>query len=184
MTIGTATEEDEKPQYPALWSEKDKELVVKLWTEGASLSNIGKTFGKSRNSVAGIIHRLGIKRSPELNKAALKARPITKGARKPRPMAIRKPPVLPHVFFRKEKGSSAPVDLLDLLPHHCRYPLDLPSGKRKFCGEAKAWVVHIHEATGEARIGEVSYCRRHAEKCFRNAQDLIFFAPESQDIES
>ena len=49
------------PRSP--WSAGDTEEVARLWTAGATASQIAKSLGKSRNSVLGKIGRLGLKRN-------------------------------------------------------------------------------------------------------------------------
>lgn len=49
------------PRSP--WSAGDTEQVARLWTSGATASQIAKSLGKSRNSVLGKIGRLGLKRN-------------------------------------------------------------------------------------------------------------------------
>ena len=49
------------PRSP--WSDGDTAEVARLWTSGATASQIAKSLGKSRNSVLGKIGRLGLKRN-------------------------------------------------------------------------------------------------------------------------
>jgi hypothetical protein len=46
------------------WSESDVEVLTKLWSEGLSISKIGKHIGKTRNAVVGKAHRVGLPSRP------------------------------------------------------------------------------------------------------------------------
>lgn len=42
-----------------IWTLENTALAVRLWTEGKSASEIGKTLGITRNAVIGKMHRMG-----------------------------------------------------------------------------------------------------------------------------
>lgn len=46
-----------------IWTLENTALAVRLWTEGKSASEIGKTLGITRNAVIGKVHRMGVKRN-------------------------------------------------------------------------------------------------------------------------
>ena len=46
------------------WTDERLKKLVALWDEGLSISVIGKQLGVSRNSIAGKVSRLGLKRHP------------------------------------------------------------------------------------------------------------------------
>lgn len=46
-----------------IWTPENTALAVRLWTEGKSASEIGKTLGITRNAVIGKVHRMGVKRN-------------------------------------------------------------------------------------------------------------------------
>ena len=79
-----------------IWTLENTALAVRLWTEGKSASEIGKTLGITRNAVIGKIHRMGVKR----NLPAAPAKPPKAAApRKERIRRHRPPPVANIIKF-------------------------------------------------------------------------------------
>ncbi len=114
-----------------VWTEERETRLRELYEQGFSASQIAVELdGVTRNAVCGKIDRLGL----EGRRRSMK------------PKGVRKPRVQRHTPFRlpdlrteplpiMDQQSDAPVTLLDLEPHHCRWPVsDAPY---MFCGGTK-----------------------------------------------
>jgi hypothetical protein len=55
-------------------------------------------------------------------------------------------------FVHGFQGQQGRVKLVDLASHHCRFPIDMPNGEVRYCGDTA-------EDTSP-------YCRAHALRCF------------------
>jgi hypothetical protein len=44
------------------WTQDDKQIVERLWREGASAAEIGRDVGRSRSAVLGVLGRMGLLR--------------------------------------------------------------------------------------------------------------------------
>lgn len=163
---------------------KDERNIAKLkemWSDGATLSEIAKEFGCSRNAVVGKLNRLGLS-SPAIDKwppekveklKALWAAGVSKrviamelgfsktsvfskgtrlGLRGERPIPPSRRPKRNRPLPRVPKNEAPPlsvdqkefilgagITLLELEPHHCRWPLNetKKGGQYFFCGEKK-----------------------------------------------
>ena len=47
-----------------VWTDERLEKLKELWTQGLSISQIGKALGVSRNAIAGKAHRMGLPNRP------------------------------------------------------------------------------------------------------------------------
>lgn len=75
-----------KPQVG--WSLEEADFISKMWKMGNSASQIGEMIGRTRNSIIGKIHRLGVNRvssNKELREIAPQAHRLKRIRPKPRP---------------------------------------------------------------------------------------------------
>lgn len=92
-----------------VWTDERVEELKRLWGEGLTTGEIGKTLGVSKNAVVGKAHRLGLKARPSPIKRTKQAKP------KPEPK-IR--------------------SVVDLSAHTCRWPIGDPREPGfHFCGK-------------------------------------------------
>lgn len=111
-------------------AEVDLEQIKNWWTiDGLSAGQIAGHFGQSRNVIIGIIHRRGwIKPGGTQRARSTYVRPpAQRPARIDPPKPKRETLVLDPAIF---------VEIDQLGPHHCRYPVDQKGGeyKGKYCG--------------------------------------------------
>ena len=152
------------------WDAASVELLKRLYAEGKSAALIAQEmpFVCSRNAIIGKVHRLKLpRRGPNGNKMierisprkrvesneGCKLMPSQSGAvALYAPPRKRLPPKLPRAKS-VPVAASAPVSILDLLPHHCRYiVVDADSvSLARYCGG-------LRETSGP-------YCPGHAEIC-------------------
>lgn len=92
-----------------IWTPENTALAVRLWTEGKSASEIGKTLGITRNAVIGKIHRMGVHRetrvtlplrTPRLTAPRIPRRPNERKAPSEKRVNVIKFPVLPEKEVR------------------------------------------------------------------------------------
>jgi len=138
------------------WTDERVEQLISLNDEGLTATQIAKKmdFVVTRNAVIGKLTRLGVKmaRSPQPMLQRI-SRPRRRSIPKARPVQnkpVWKPKVeplpTPHV------DDIAVVTLLELEPHHCRFPVGDPQHDNfGFCGKQ-----HV-EGT--------SYCAGHLHRC-------------------
>lgn len=154
----TETTKLSPPRIWQVWTVELKSRARKMRDEGCSAREIADALGVSRNSVCGMIHRERWS-LPQSHKNG----PHRKRANVPRPPAVRHPgrtrplhngpPVMlvePVAFPPLER--TEPVHLLDLEPHHCRWP-----------GE------HMYSC-GAPRLSESSYCAHHHQMSRRGSR--------------
>jgi GcrA cell cycle regulator len=129
------------------WTTSEDELVIKLWTDGKSSSQIAAVIGRSRNSVIGRVSRLRGEGKP----LQVRGR-VLPPVRKPRVTPSK--PTLVVTPVGKTKASPAVgslvQSLLNLRHDQCRWPLD-----GVFCDEVRE----------EGR----PYCAHHRKMSFRPA---------------
>lgn len=142
---------------PRLWVTTEDDLLKVRWAEGVTLSFIAAEVGRTRNAVAGRVHRLGLTpRAPgwpgSSNKAA---KPVQKNReitimpkRKEEPPEFKADPIKEEAYV-----DGTGVALLDLEPTQCRWPLNAPSrgGQYFFCGDPNVG-------------GGLAYCRCHLKR--------------------
>jgi len=153
------------------WSAERVELLKKLWGEGYSCTLIGVRMGVSRNAVIGKVSRLGLQ--PRLSgprKIAKRRKP----KRLPKTQENRFPTGNP--IFRALCADAAPLvlaveidipvaerkSLIDLDPHHCRWPIGDPQHafpEFYFCGREK--------------VPGLSYCEHHCRRAFQPPEARI-----------
>jgi hypothetical protein len=156
-----------------LWSEADDTRLRELIAENLSYAAIGALIGRNRNACIGRAHRLGIqvkgtrpitvkKVKQDVQRAIVKLFPP-----KPRPMPKPKAPApapaqdnKPVPLYAQPEASTTPFGeprmLVDLQPHHCRFPTGEQNGQHLFC-------------CGE-RFGVGPYCVDHAALCYRKTE--------------
>jgi GcrA cell cycle regulator len=144
------------------WTDKRVELLRTRWAEGYSCTQIATDLGPgfTRNSVIGKVHRMGLPKRVAREKDYMRWR--TKKSL----------PTLPFLPPKTERKARKPVEfapdtrcvrpvemvpeaervhLLDLEPHHCRFPFGEGTGI-SFCGRKK--------------VAGLPYCSSHARSCF------------------
>lgn len=161
------------------WDEARIARLAQLWREGYSAEDIASALGgTTRNAVLGKIHRLGIQdtagaRAPQTDRTRLsRFRPtmpssfIVKRGKSGamnrainvalRVQAARLPELpapLPLPADPAPAAASSPVGMLDLEPHHCKFPLGDPRNPAfKFCGAD--------------RLEGRPYCSEHTALCY------------------
>jgi GcrA cell cycle regulator len=113
-----------------MWTKERIAQLCELRDQGFSAEQIAAKIGVTRNAVIGKVNRLGLVKQDTRPKTVRKLKPHIRNARL-EPAVQAKPLPLPVL----DSKSDAPVTLLDLEPHHCRWPVsDAPF---MFCGGAK-----------------------------------------------
>ena len=103
-------------------AQERKDRIREMWVEGGlSGAEIGKLLGVSKNTIAGHVHRLGLK--PRARSPA-KPRRVKASALKP-PAPLPPPP--------PEAPPSLGIAIEDLTHAHCRFPYG-DSAPFSFCG--------------------------------------------------
>lgn len=142
------------------WSDETVVTLKKLWAEGVSASRIAAALDPakklSRNAVIGKIHRLNLsgRTTKYRHKADRPARRQAEPRRSPhQPIPVyRGPTHMPADLPTQHADDVARVSLMDLEPHHCRWPVGEPT--QGFCGCTK-------------QPGS-SYCKAHFERSTSN----------------
>lgn len=145
------------------WGEYDTKTLTALWEAGMAASAIGKEMGRTRNSIIGRAHRLGLSRR---GKTLLKADGRSKAIRKRKPKAPKQvklwvKPRPPAPWRQKETvivkpDGSKKVSLLQVRDYQCRAIVEYADGKLEgaiCCGEA----VTVNRYTGQP----ISWCAYH-----------------------
>lgn len=127
------------------WTDERIELLRKLLADDYSASQAATQLGVTRNAVIGKAARLGIALSAGVGRP--------KNSPKPRfikPSRLRPLPAIPtsQAIDLPPDTVANPVTLMQLEVHHCRWPVDMPSGPMMYCG-------------GDAMFG-CPYCSFHA----------------------
>jgi GcrA cell cycle regulator len=158
----------ERVRTNAFWPpERSAELEI-LWKRGLSATQIAGVLGDglTRNAVIGKIHRLG------LNEPLFKRQPKSeKKAKEPREPRDRKRQGDHHAVYKIARGGNGgtrviqsitsdeiaklrsvdivplAISIMDLEPHHCRFPYDgIEGGLTTYCGHpsipGRSWCVH------------------------------------------
>ena len=147
------------------WTSEAVKLLTKLAAAYLTSSAIAAALyragyvGITRNAVIGKVHRLRIPHNtdPHVTNARKPRRPKQPSPDKlvrkpPAPMVIDMPAPSPDDIIRV-------ASLIDLEPHHCRYPIGDPRGAIfGFCGDSKV-------------VG-LSYCEHHAMVCYKPIRPL------------
>lgn len=145
-------------QVNRAWSQRDHEAMLKLAASGLSGSEIANRmterlrFPVSRNAVIGRLHRAGLPLGKQVDVAP--SVPRVRAAR-PKPAPKPKPVVQPVV--KRRCDDVATVALLDLQPHHCKWPVGDPGAPGfGFCGDT--------------RIDGTPYCAGHNKRAEKGTQ--------------
>ena len=96
------------------WSDKENAELKRLWATGLSSAKIGKSMGKTKNSIIGRAHRLGLPARPSPIRDAKSAAIRVEKPIKPKPPILSELPVMkvlpapepvvaPRRTFRKEE---------------------------------------------------------------------------------
>jgi len=167
--------DDLKPAPSAGWRDKDRVARLKrLWEDGHSASEIARMMGGgiTRNAVIGKAHRIGLsgridpttfrqrvsegkRRSFDTNPDKLHAaqdrarRMAVKGLSAIAAKGGREPPAFVTQAIAADAAAAQLVQLLDLEPHHCRWPIGDP---------------------GHPKSGPLSYCETHAREAYAPSQ--------------
>lgn len=121
----------------AEWSNEQIEQFKALWDEGATVAEISRRLGVSKNSIAGKRFRLGLKTRPSPIKRALNATqnpPAARIKRAPKitlPAIVRKAPEPIIVFVPAPEPKPVVTTFRPLSAIPCCFPLGDP-GKRSF----------------------------------------------------
>jgi hypothetical protein len=157
------------------WTQEEKDQVANWWViDRLSSTDIAKKIGRTRNSVIGQVHRLGLsgtkpksvfqtkkshKRSARLTPSRGGAKVAAATHRSAKVPSQASPPPLNHSGKTDGDGlkdtsillCDPPLEqrkkLLDLEHHHCRFPLGTPT---LFCGRTA--------------LEHSSYCHAHARR--------------------
>ena len=149
---------------PPLWTPDQDDMLAALVESGASARQIGATMGKTRNSIIGRVHRLGLKLKQAANSKGERTprKPRVPGVPKSQP---RKPVSVPHLAFvaAPKVDPSIPVvprlvSLMNLQAHECRWVAEGVGENALFCG---------HD-----RQGTSSWCPHHRARVFVPAMEL------------
>ena len=173
-----------------LWTDEQIAELKRRWAMQESARQTALCFGVSRNSVLGKIHRLGLsvpvvyklinqkvksRRNGGATKEALKAirtreqkiarlanqSPLT-NVMLARARAMGELPACEEIDLSQEVITRPPVALLDLEPHHCRWPIE-QGDETIYCGADK----HTR-----------AYCARHAALAYRPVEKRKITARE------
>lgn len=140
------------------WTEQELNKVRELWADHASTKEISEALGRSRNSVIGAAHRLGL--PMHKNSFQRGRRTAKKTTPKIRYRYVRTVP-LPLPAPAPLLTAIEPVPFMELREHHCRAVIgsshDL-HGLALFCGLPK--------------VDGTSWCAYHADLYFRRDGDV------------
>jgi len=139
------------------WTDERVALIKSLWAKGLSAGKIAAQLGDvSRNAVISKLYRSKVPgRVETASKPTVKRVPPKRTPSRPVAQQVSLPPRLsalplpPETVWKPLPGRK-PVALLDLEPHHCRWPVDGGS-----CGCNK--------------VPGLPYCEQHAATAFRPA---------------
>ena len=130
------------------WTQDKLDELAVLFNKGYSFSRIGQALGTSRNSVAGVCKRLGLKSS---DRGSAKYVQVQKTVRKPPVRPVR--PVAPESPRIPDAPYTGVEAVVNLGPGECKWPIgDIrEKGFRFCCAEI---------------VGSTSYCPHHSSIAF------------------
>jgi GcrA cell cycle regulator len=158
-------------------TDDERAILEKLWAQGLSASQIAHQLpGRSRNSVIGHVHRLGLpnrisasirkaRRRNAQRKAAKDTNDVIRLSPKPtRPVLSASVPILKALVVEMKRTVAIEeppelgegINIFDLEPHHCRYIISQTGLDARFCGAQKA---------------VKSYCKTHSRICHVMAKE-------------
>lgn len=159
-----------EPRRGSVWTEEREKILVEMWREGKSASEIADRLaaGLSRNAVIGKLHRLGeSKRHGEVAKKSRRPN-VIKMSRPRVARVIAAAPTLNqraeiHKLFQaaplpEDEVTGPRVSFDDLEPFHCRYVYGDPR-------HDKDWGYCSH-----TKVAGLSYCERHVRRCYQPPQ--------------
>lgn len=127
------------------WSDEDVDQLKALWIEGLSCSQIGRAIHRSRNSVIGKVHRMGLAGRPAVPARGPKPRIQTRDDTAVRTSQRRRQSDLKRWADARAEGVQAPLALPDGSPvtletlgrNMCKWPFGDPADLSfRFCGHA------------------------------------------------
>jgi GcrA cell cycle regulator len=120
----------DSPDRRVSWPRQRLDRAVAMWKAGRSGLEIAVELGTTRSAAIGKLFRLGLRRGPKQNKAVKTSN--AKGAMRPKPKLVVLPPQpKPQP---KPEAFAKPIALIDLKPHHCRWPVAGAGSTTLFCG--------------------------------------------------
>lgn len=140
-----------------------------LWAEGLSCSQIAAALGGvTRNGVIGKVHRMRLDKRAKtyqprkhIEQTAKLRQATTTQTRRSTSFKPPPPPELDEATDLPADTPTAPVTLIELQDHHCRWPIGTPGTPDfVFCG-------------GDKRDGH-SYCARHCRMAYQPAAQRRF----------
>jgi len=151
------------------WSDEEKKAIAKAYNEGADYFELAKLYYTTKNSIAGLIHRIRKEGKLEVKaaeRAKSRAASTPRGPRKKnlkgfsaQVLAATKPapePDKPKKLRLKLITDNRNVTLEELEPHMCKWPIGLPSQSDfRYCGCI--------------RLENGPYCAAHAKIAFRES---------------
>ena len=130
------------------WLEEDILTLVELYNKGYSYGKIAEVVGRSRNAIAGQMTKVRGKGTygigpMRVRPGSRKLLPQTVKVKLQQKAPVRRPPVLgfkkpPTPILDVVIADSAPVTLINLKPHHCKYPIGDPRDEEfRYCGKTR-----------------------------------------------
>ena len=120
----------------SLWTDEQKAILTKMWSDGASSAEIGSALGKKRNGVIGQAHRLGLPKHQSTTRKALRETP-----RKPKEAYVKSHIPLPPQFVAPIVILSSGVAFMDAKDSQCHAIIgrdektdSFLSGLVRYCG--------------------------------------------------
>jgi GcrA cell cycle regulator len=111
----------------AFWTPQRVERLTRLWSEGASASEIARVLGEgaTRNAVIGKIHRLGLAGRPEPSRPGRRAS-VVEPPPQPRRRRRLPRPLPPSVAPNEPPPEQGCATILSVGRHACRWPIGDP----------------------------------------------------------
>ena len=133
-----------------IWSQREKDKVIKMVAEGHTAREISAEIGRTRNSIIGFIHRSGLSFAATNPTHRPASKPVPRKRSKPLP----KPAPEPEIFIQFNA-----VKLFEAKRLQCRYILDKPHNvwDTTCCG---------------APVYKLSYCKEH--------HSIVYYRPTPQ----
>lgn len=167
------------PEDRDRWTPERKKIVTTLWNEGQSSTEIANTFGVSRSSILGLVHRMGLSnRRPVMPRAARAKKAVTKVNFSTNATKAKAPPTKPTEPFVLRETIVTPPDLrlafeaLEQFDKRCRYPHG-ETPPYTFCGakavEGQPWCPTHFEACAPALAAKL---KAAAEKASQKVSEL------------
>lgn len=125
------------------WTDEDDARLRQLIEEHLSYAQIGEIVGRSKGSCIGRAHRLGIHNSktkpmPKKKVAEAVSRAVS-SLFPPRPVNTQDNAPVP--LYPQPEASTTPLGkprtLMQLQPHHCRWPVSGERAETLFCGAVR-----------------------------------------------